>query len=217
MYVRLAFAVAAHLEPEILIVDEVLAVGDAEFQKKCIGKMKEISSGSGRTVVFVSHNMAAVRALCSRGVLLRGGRVELLDSAESVVNAYLTPERSETTATLRFARPAGARIWMTSASVQVDGEASSTAPMGANLSLSVAFETDTPIRHPRFGYVLQTASGERLLNSNNRFQPSPEFHDPVSKGESIAISACHRSCPDAIRFLCGSATRGTTTTSSSKP
>src|SRR6202045_1833456 len=72
MYVRLAFAVAAHLEPEILIIDEVLAVGDAEFQKKCLGKMDEVSRG-GRTVLFVSHNMAAIENLCSRGVVLHQG------------------------------------------------------------------------------------------------------------------------------------------------
>src|SRR5574340_1271316 len=72
MYVRLAFAVAAHLEPEILIIDEVLAVGDASFQKKCLGKLGEVSKG-GRTVLFVSHNMAAVRSLCSSGVLISAG------------------------------------------------------------------------------------------------------------------------------------------------
>ena len=70
MYVRLAFAVAAHLEPEILVVDEVLAVGDAEFQKKCLGKMDEVSEDQGRTVLFVSHNMEAVLKLCTRGVAL---------------------------------------------------------------------------------------------------------------------------------------------------
>ena len=70
MYVRLAFAVAAHLEPEILIVDEVLAVGDAAFQKKCLGKMGERRAAAGRTVLFVSHNMAAIQSLCNRGVLL---------------------------------------------------------------------------------------------------------------------------------------------------
>src|SRR5258708_4925797 len=73
MYVRLAFAVAAHLEPEILIVDEVLAVGDAEFQKKCLGKMQEVASREGRTVLFVSHNLAAVESLCSSGLLLEMG------------------------------------------------------------------------------------------------------------------------------------------------
>src|SRR5438045_4460620 len=76
MYVRLAFAVAAHLEPEILIVDEVLSVGDAEFQKKCLGKMDEVSRREGRTVLFVSHNLQAVRRLCSSTILLTAGRVE---------------------------------------------------------------------------------------------------------------------------------------------
>jgi lipopolysaccharide transport system ATP-binding protein len=75
MYVRLAFAVAAHLEPEILIVDEVLAVGDAQFQKKCLGKMREVSQGAGRTVLFVSHNLGALHAICSQAVVISGGRV----------------------------------------------------------------------------------------------------------------------------------------------
>ena len=80
MYVRLAFAVAAHLEPEILIVDEVLAVGDAEFQKKCLGKMEEVSEGGGRTVLFVSHNMNAVQTLCNRCILLDGGHIRVDDT-----------------------------------------------------------------------------------------------------------------------------------------
>ncbi len=87
MYVRLAFAVAAHLEPEILVVDEVLAVGDAEFQKKCLGKM-DATASEGRTVLFVSHNMVAIRALCSRGVLLSKGRIETIGSAEDAISVY---------------------------------------------------------------------------------------------------------------------------------
>jgi ABC-type polysaccharide/polyol phosphate transport system ATPase subunit len=89
MYVRLAFAVAAHLEPEILIVDEVLAVGDVEFQRKCLGKMRDVASSHGRTVLFVSHNPAAISALCQRAVYLEHGRVALLGSTESVLSAYL--------------------------------------------------------------------------------------------------------------------------------
>lgn len=88
MYVRLAFAVAAHLEPDILIVDEVLAVGDAQFQKKCLGKMEEVGR-EGRTVLFVSHNMAAIRQLCSRGILLRSGFVLKEGSASEVADCYL--------------------------------------------------------------------------------------------------------------------------------
>lgn len=88
MYVRLAFAVAAHLEPEILIVDEVLAVGDAEFQKKCIGKMKDVS-GEGRTVLFVSHNMAAIQSLCDHAIYLKQGQVQKIGSVDTVLSEYL--------------------------------------------------------------------------------------------------------------------------------
>ena len=88
MYLRLAFAVAAHLEPEILLVDEVLAVGDAAFQKKCIGKMEEVA-GEGRTVLFVSHNMAAVQALCQRGIFLHNGSVYTDATASAAIGTYL--------------------------------------------------------------------------------------------------------------------------------
>ncbi|HET9503944.1 MAG TPA: ABC transporter ATP-binding protein [Hymenobacter sp.] len=88
MYVRLAFAVAAFLEPEILIVDEVLAVGDAEFQKKCLGRMKDVSTNDGRTVLFVSHNMAAVKGLCNKGLVMKNGQVLLQSSVEDSVTLY---------------------------------------------------------------------------------------------------------------------------------
>ena len=89
MTVRLGFAVAAHLDPEILVVDEVLAVGDAEFQKKAIGKMQDVSRGEGRTVLFVSHNMAAVRSLCHTGVLIENGMVRNISDVETIVGEYL--------------------------------------------------------------------------------------------------------------------------------
>ena len=89
MTVRLGFAVAAFLEPEILVVDEVLAVGDAEFQKKAIGKMKEVSSAGGRTVLFVSHNMAAVRTLCNNGIVLKNGCIDYIGTADDCVSYYM--------------------------------------------------------------------------------------------------------------------------------
>ena len=92
MTVRLGFAIAAHLEPEILVVDEVLAVGDAEFQKKAIGKMKDVSKGQGRTVLFVSHNMTAVRNLCKSGIVLKNGRVDYIGNADDSVDHYLKVE-----------------------------------------------------------------------------------------------------------------------------
>ena len=90
MTVRLGFAIAAHLEPEILVVDEVLAVGDAEFQKKAIGKMQDVSKGEGRTVLFVSHNMAAVRSLCKSGIVLSNGMVDFTGTAVDSINHYLS-------------------------------------------------------------------------------------------------------------------------------
>ena len=100
-------AVAAHLEPEILIVDEVLAVGDAAFQKRCLGKMKEVSVGEGRTVLFVSHNMQAVSTLTQRCVLLNKGRVHLVDKTSAVIDEYLragwrADRRSRFTSRRRF-------------------------------------------------------------------------------------------------------------------
>jgi lipopolysaccharide transport system ATP-binding protein len=101
MYVRLAFAVAAHLEPEILLIDEVLAVGDAQFQKKCLGKMGEVVLG-GRTVLFVSHNMAAVNAVCDRAILLESGIVRMDDTAATVTNHYLSQDLASQVRHIRF-------------------------------------------------------------------------------------------------------------------
>src|SRR5438270_6833710 len=95
MYVRLAFAVAAHLEPEILVVDEVLAVGDVAFQKKCLGKMQEVSRG-GRTILFVSHQMAAVQNLCQRGILLKDGQIAKSGSIAEVISSYLADASEQT-------------------------------------------------------------------------------------------------------------------------
>jgi lipopolysaccharide transport system ATP-binding protein len=102
MYVRLAFAVAAHLEPEILIVDEVLAVGDAEFQKKCLGKMKDVSS-QGRTVLFVSHNMTAVKSLCQKGLYLNNGKIELHSGIDEVMADYLKTNNMTSVNEVNFA------------------------------------------------------------------------------------------------------------------
>jgi lipopolysaccharide transport system ATP-binding protein len=95
MYVRLAFAVAAHLEPEILIVDEVLAVGDAQFQKKCLGKMEDVAEKEGRTVLFVSHNLSTVQNLCSMGIYLQLGEIQLQGCTEQVIEKYLDKSQNQ--------------------------------------------------------------------------------------------------------------------------
>ncbi|MEK7163459.1 MAG: polysaccharide ABC transporter ATP-binding protein [Patescibacteria group bacterium] len=97
MYVRLAFSVAAHLEPDILLVDEVLAVGDIEFQKKCLGKMQEVTMKHGRTILFVSHNMAAIQSLCKKTILIEKGQVKAIGPTEEIVNLYMSSEGSTTT------------------------------------------------------------------------------------------------------------------------
>jgi lipopolysaccharide transport system ATP-binding protein len=94
MYVRLAFGVAAHLEPDILIVDEVLAVGDAEFQKKCLGKMKEVSVNEGRTVLFVSHQMGAISQLCTNGIVLKNGTIAMIGPIKDAINEYLKKDNT---------------------------------------------------------------------------------------------------------------------------
>ena len=109
MTVRLGFAVAAHLDPEILVVDEVLAVGDAEFQKKAIGKMQDVSHGEGRTVLFVSHNMASIRHLCQSGVVLENGQVAFLGTANDAIDYYMASSSNmlEDTPIRDFPRPKG--------------------------------------------------------------------------------------------------------------
>ena len=102
MYVRLAFAVAAHLDPEILVVDEVLAVGDAEFQKKAIGKMQDIAKGQGRTVLFVSHNMASMNTLCNQGVLLKNGTITSKGEISDIINQYVTSETDNLISSANF-------------------------------------------------------------------------------------------------------------------
>ena len=109
MYVRLAFAVAAHLESEILIVDEVLAVGDAEFQKKCMGKMGDVSKGEGRTILFVSHNMQMSSALCQQSVMLKNGEIVGQGLTSDIINTYLNPDQDDATLTLNDFRPVGGK------------------------------------------------------------------------------------------------------------
>ncbi len=141
MYVRLAFGVAAHLEPEILLVDEVLAVGDAAFQKKCLGKMGDVVQ-EGRTVMFVSHNMAAVAALCNRGLLLDSGRLGFSGSTQEVIDEYLSRARSTAGIPLaeRTDREGDGQLRLTRASVMNDRkEVLETVASGQSITLALDF------------------------------------------------------------------------------
>jgi lipopolysaccharide transport system ATP-binding protein len=174
MYVRLAFAVAAHLEPEILIVDEVLAVGDATFQKKCLGKMKEVGV-SGRTVLFVSHNMAAVTALCGRALLMDGGRLASDGEVETVVAEFLGSAKDESSLRANFdfrdlprdGRFEGAIRLVALEVRDRDGNATTSFGLYEPISIALTFESD--IDHPNFvaGFNLRTQTGIVLLNSTS--------------------------------------------------
>jgi len=164
MYVRLAFAVAAHLEPEILIVDEVLAVGDVEFQKKCLGKMNEVSRSQGRTVLFVSHNMDAVLRLCTRGIFLESGSVRAEGDIKSVVPAYLNSKLSlarvvDFSSNPRVGSCAGkARFAEASPS---DANGNWSIPFGQQLSLDLSIDAQSSVTQ------VQLAIG---ISSNRGFQ-----------------------------------------------
>jgi len=166
MYVRLAFAVAAHLEPEILIVDEVLAVGDFEFQRRCLGKMNEVAHG-GRTVLFVSHNMAAIEELCPRAILLKNGFVDRFEDSRSVVSTYLSSTHAESR-------------WQIDAQTDREGtgsvriaqldllEADSDTPVvnlrfRQSFRLRMSYESNKRLLDPRFGFALLSEKGERIF------------------------------------------------------
>jgi lipopolysaccharide transport system ATP-binding protein len=171
MYVRLAFAVAAHLEPEILIVDEVLAVGDAAFQQKCLGKMQDVGRG-GRTVLFVSHNMSAITRLCSRALLLSHGRLDFDGSTLEAVTRYLAEERRpdalrwETAGLPRRLDEYGELARLTVVEVRPAG----TMPgfrFGEDLRLSLTFLATSTIQHAAIGVGIDDLFGARIATFNS--------------------------------------------------
>jgi len=158
MYVRLAFAVAAHLNPEILVVDEVLAVGDAEFQKKCLGKMQDVARG-GRTVLFVSHNMAAVSNLCRNGVVLNAGEMAFHGPTAGAIEHYLNLSAGTGRDALDLARfrPSWAKPFITSARVLgPGGKEQQHLAMGSDITIEMTFTApvERPIRRPVMGVVI---------------------------------------------------------------
>ncbi|WHZ07177.1 MAG: Teichoic acid export ATP-binding protein TagH [Cytophagales bacterium] len=167
MQLRLAFAVAAFLEPEILIIDEVLAVGDAEFQKKCLGKMEDVSK-SGRTILFVSHNMTAVDLLCNKSVLLSGGRIIKEGSTKDVIAQYLNEGDSKENQTDGEIIFCDTDLPIKKIEVIADGRKSMTTKMGGSLSLQVHFESKAPLEEPVLGLIFKDSQRSPLLGINNR-------------------------------------------------
>jgi len=173
MRVRLAFAVAAHLDPEILIVDEVLAVGDAEFQSRCLGKMSD-AAGHGRTVLFVSHNLAALKALCSRAVWLDAGRVAADGPAASVVDTYLDAgrQRAEVPLARRLDRAGSGELRFTRIEVRAGSPArrgvAAATGMPLSISLDYAAAGDAPLKNVRIALLVLDTLGNRVFATDTR-------------------------------------------------
>ena len=186
MYVRLAFAVAAHLESEILVVDEVLAVGDADFQSRCLGKMEDVSRTDGRTILFVSHNMGAVKKLCPHSALVQHGQVTLCGDTTNVINAYL---RGESENVRR-------RVWGDNKAGNDEMELHEISVCDQNGSFTSALATDTPLKvhilytlkkpvyNLRVVILLMTSDGTEVISSSDLM--SDVNNQPRRTGEYIS-------------------------------
>jgi homopolymeric O-antigen transport system ATP-binding protein len=186
MFVRLAFAVAAHLEPEILLVDEVLAVGDLAFQKRCLGKMGDVAR-EGRTVLFVSHNMASIEALCKTCLFMRDGRVMAKGETRQMISHYVSTELEPQAAFASLATHSGRRkgsIQMMQSVELRDGRERVTGAirMGESLSVSVAFVCDSNPIIPVLGLVIKNSHGVAIFGVNNKFIGGYRFEKRTTAG-----------------------------------
>jgi lipopolysaccharide transport system ATP-binding protein len=170
MYVRLAFAIAAHLTPEILLVDEVLAVGDIEFQRRCLGRMNEVAR-SGRTVVFVSHNLESIERLCTSAVLMRNGAVARSGPASEVIADYVSHRTSESASDLRNfpdregtgrARIVGLDL------LNKDGQVIDVAEFGLPFGIRIRYDAHERVPEPYFGFAILDESNERVFLTNTQ-------------------------------------------------
>jgi lipopolysaccharide transport system ATP-binding protein len=194
MYVRLAFAVAAHLQPEILIVDEVLAVGDAEFQQKCLGQMEEAASQEGRTILFVSHNLAAVEALCTRAIYLDHGRVAYDGKVPETIRRYLSRGGSEVTAghadlstRTNPHQPDGRPIVEAVQLIDELGNLVSGVPIGSNICVRLRMRGFSRIPSPVVGVRVRDELNGVLTEATSRMTPLT-FHEPRQELENVTLT-----------------------------
>ena len=185
MYVRLAFAVAAHLDPEIFIVDEVLAVGDHDFQQKCFTKVRDVATG-GKTVLLVSHNIAAVQQLCDQAILLADGNVSATGQVASVLRQYTeTAVMDGQTGSQRGSRPSWARPWITAVRMTTaSGEFSSTFQLGNDLGIEFDFRPPKreALSGPVMGVAIKNASGAIVGAVNTCMTAQSRFQSSVHSG-----------------------------------
>ncbi|MGV2826789.1 ABC transporter ATP-binding protein [Myxosarcina sp. GI1(2024)] len=185
MYVRLAFAVAAHLEPEILVVDEVLAVGDVAFQKKCLGKMEDVAENEGRTVLFVTHNMAAAQALCTKGIVLKRGEIQHIGTIPEAISAYVsTLEKSvKLDLSKRFGINHQKTAWYTGIRFCSNlGKTIETAISGQPLGIVLSYQTYQEEIKLDFYIGIYNFMREKLLHLGNNYS-APMLKNSLQSGE----------------------------------
>lgn len=193
MYVRLAFSVAAYLESDVLIVDEVLAVGDAAFQDKCLRKMDSVAQ-KGRTVLFVSHNLAVIERLCGRAILLNEGSILAEGNPSEVIAQYaehsLYGHESSNSLVDHPNRKEGSEVILREARIYRNGQESRTFRSGDSLKLAVTFRSDQPIIQMHFGIAIENAAGQRLSAFPSTVQAPNLVPDSVQEGRIICEIPC---------------------------
>jgi lipopolysaccharide transport system ATP-binding protein len=169
MYVRLAFAVAAHLEPEILIVDEVLAVGDAQFQKKCLGKMQDVARGEGRTVLFVSHNMAAVETLCRRGIFLQQGLLAFDGETRQAITGYMSSFERPVRLDLdeETDRSGSGMVRLRNVTLLSEGVNATETVSGASVQFEFTYSNPQNVKSAQFTFTIYAENGVAVTSINS--------------------------------------------------
>jgi lipopolysaccharide transport system ATP-binding protein len=218
MYVRLAFAVAAHLDSEILIVDEVLAVGDAEFQKKCLGKMNDVSKGEGRTVLFVSHNMGSIALLCNKGLLLQQGKVFGNGNINSIVDSYIASNNSNNERHYKLKEHRTSQMFFTEVFLTNNkGELCSDFDFYENINVNTKFNLKETVIDSKISVTIQGKNGEYLStmvedlpeitagrtgNFFLRFKLPVEIIAPNNYFIRVALFVFNRQVFDLLEFIC---------------
>ena len=188
MYVRLAFSVAAHLEPDILLVDEVLAVGDAEFQKKCLGKMEEVTKKGGRTILFVSHNMGAIQNLCKKTILLEKGKIKMYGETAKVIDFYLNKGELNSVSEFKVDKNKDAQVSQVSI-LDKDGKLSARLPVSEPFSIKINYEVIQEIDGATLSIMVYSNGELLLLSSESDKTANLVRYEPGSFETTINIPA----------------------------
>jgi lipopolysaccharide transport system ATP-binding protein len=187
MFVRLAFAVAAHLEPEILIIDEVLAVGDADFQQKCLGKMKDVSQNQGRTVLFVSHNMTAVKQLCNRAMLLKNGENSMIGPVFNVLEKYHELETDVDKGVRKSFPNNGLGYFLSWNIIEQKSSDQHSCHSGENITIQFCFKPLVELTDCEFHVVIRNHDGLALVHANSSDYTGTKF---LLSTENTSLGLC---------------------------